>query len=54
MENLSMDIGALRFNTCWLFTDLIYIYIILFLCCFRLHTFQGIDFEFQLLQGNKG
>ena len=54
MENLSMVIGALRVNTCCSFTYLIYVYIILFLGCFRLHTFQGIDFKFQLLQDTKG
>ena len=45
---------GLKCNTCCLFTYLIYVYIILFLGCFRLHTFQGIDFEFQLLQDTKG
>lgn len=45
---------GLKGNTGCLFTYLIYVYIILFLGCFRLHTFQGIDFQFQLLQDNKG
>ena len=54
MKVWELILGLKKLNKRCSFTYLIYVYIILFLGCFRLHTFQGTDFEFQLLQDNKG